>query len=112
MAIGGDGEVLWNSISNYVSVVDRNNAQKSVSEDDPQCKSKGVTNEGIIRSARWKAAVSGAMLALNTANSLKMAKLQRDIGKAYQELAEDPRQYYNDRYKPLEISLTQEALNL
>lgn len=115
-AIGGDGEALWESISKYVSVadttMDRNNAQRAVSEDDPQCKSKGVTNEGIIRSARWKATVSGAMLALNTANSLKMAKLQRDIGKAYQELAEDQRKYYNDRYKPLEISLTQEALNL
>ena len=88
-AIGGDGEVLWKSISKYVSVVDTiggvfdgddstfdlndggtsttitttwvvdkakeaigistpssstNNAQKSVPEDDPNCKSKGVTN--------------------------------------------------------------------
>lgn len=163
-AIGGDGEVLWNSISKYVSVVDTigdvfdkddstfdindggtsttitttgvgevkdkvvdaageaigistpssdsNTGQKSVPEDDPNCKSKGVTNKGIIRSARWKAIINGAMLALNTANSLKMAKLQRDIGKAYQELAEDQRKYYNDRYKPLEVSLTQEALNL
>lgn len=156
-AIGGDGEVLWGSISKYVSVVDTigdvfdaddstfdindggtsttitttgvgevkdktvdgskepigistpssdsNTGQKSVPEDDPNCKSKGVTNKGIIRSARWKAIISGAMLALNTANSLKMAKLQRDIGKAYQELAEDQRKYYNDRYKPLEISI-------
>lgn len=163
-AIGGDGEVLWKSISKYVSVVDtvggafggddstfdindggtsttitttvlgkvkdkvadkakeaigistpssnKNDGQKSVPEDDPNCKSKGVTNKGIIRSSRWKAIINGAMLALNTANSLKMAKLQRDIGKAYQELAEDQRKYYNDRYKPLEISLTQEALNL
>ena len=153
-AIGGDGEVLWNSISKYVSVVDTiggvfdgddstfdindggtsttiattvldkskeavgiktsssSNEQKSVPEDDPNCKSKGVTNKGIIRSARWKAVINGAMLALNTANSLKMAKLQRDIGKAYQALAEEQRAYYNDRYKPLEISLTQEALNL
>lgn len=62
-AIGGDGETLWNSISKYVSVVDTiggasdkddstvlgiNNAQKSVSEDDPQCKSKGVTNEVLF----------------------------------------------------------------
>ena len=161
-AIGGDGEVLWKSISKYISVVDTvggvfdgddstfdindggtsttitttvlgevkdkvideakevigintsssSSGQKSVPEDDPNCKSKGVTNNGIIHSARWKAIISGAMLALNTANSLKMAKLQRDIGKAYQELAEEQRKYYNDRYKPLEVSLTQEALKL
>lgn len=161
-AIGGDGEVLWKSISKYVSVVDTiggvvggddstfdindggtnttitkavvgklkdkvtdtakeaigiktsssSSEQKSVPEDDPNCKSKGVTNKGVIHTARWKALISGAMLALNTANSLKMAKLQRDIGKAYQELAEDQRKYYNDRYKPLEISLTDEALKL
>lgn len=161
-AIGGDGEVLWKSISKYVSVVDTiggvfdgddstfdindggtsttitttvlgkvkdkvvdkakeavgiktsssSSEQKSIPADDPNCKSKGVTNKGIIRSSRWKAVINGAMLALNTANSLKMAKLQRNIGKAYQELAEDQRKYYNDRYKPLEISLTQEALNL
>lgn len=124
MAIGGDGEVLWQSISNYISVVDEAKevigistpssagGQQSVPEDDPNCKSKGITNEGIIRSARWKAAINGAMLALNTANSLKMAKLQRDIGKAYQALAEEQRKYYNDRYKPLEVSLTQEAIAL
>lgn len=161
-AIGGDGEVLWNSISKYVSVVDTiggvldgddstfdindggtnttitktvlskvkdkvvdkakeaigvttsssSDQQKSVPEDDPSCKSKGVTNKGIIRAARWKAVINGAMLALNTANSLRMAKLQRDIGKAYQALAEDQRKYYKDRYEPLEISLTQEALKL
>ena len=36
MAIGGDGEVLWNSISKYVSVVGTSGgASKSVSEDDP-----------------------------------------------------------------------------
>lgn len=86
--------------------------QKSVPEDDPNCKSKGVTNKGVIREARWKAVINGAMLALNTSNSLKMAKLQRDIGETYQALAEEQRKYYNDRYKPLEISLTREALNL
>lgn len=165
MAIGGEGAALWQSISDYVSVVEviggvtddvgdfgptvggskttttqtvlgklkdkvteqvkdvvgistpssknsSTSTQKSVPEDDPNCKSKGVTNEGIIRSSRWQAIINGAMLALNTANSLKMAKLQRGIGKAYQALAEDQRKYYNDRYKPLEISLTQEALNL
>lgn len=161
-AIGGDGEVLWKSISKYVSVVetigdvfDENDStfdtndggtstnitttvlgkvkdkvvdkakeavgiknssssgeQKSIPEDDPNCKSKGVTNKGIIRSSRWQAIINGAMLAVNTANSLKMAKLQRDIGKDYQALAEDQRNYYNDRYKPLEISLTDEALKL
>lgn len=161
-AIGGDGEVLWKSISKAVSVVDTiggvfdandstfdindggtsstitrvavgkikekvvdkakqaigisssssGGNQKSIPADDPACKTEGVTNKGIIRSARWKAIISGAMLALNTSNSLKMAKLQRDIGKAYQALAEDQRKYYNDRYKPLEIDLTKEALKL
>lgn len=84
----------------------------SADDSEQECKSKGVTNEGIIKSAKAKSIINGAMLALNTANSLKMAKLQRDIGKAYQALAEDQRKYYNDRYKPLEISLTQEALKL
>lgn len=156
-AIGGDGVVLWKSISKYISVVDKvggvldgdfgdsvggtkttitktvlgkvknkvlNQAKAkvgistsgggggSVPADDPSCNSKGVTNAGIIRSARWKAAISGAMLALNTANSLKMAKLQRDISKSYQKLAEKQRGYYNDRYKPLEKALTDEALKL
>lgn len=160
MAIGGDGKVLWQSISKYISIVDvlggdggggifgdnvggtnttitteiigkvkdkvkdqvkdkvgislpgDKKNEKSVPEDDPNCKSKGVTNAGIIRSARWKSIINGAMLALNTANSLKMAKLQRDIGKSYLALAESQRGYYNDRYKPLEKALTDEALKL
>lgn len=88
------------------------NKQKQVPEDDPSCKSKGVTNDGIIKSARWQGILNAAILAVNTLNSLKMAKLQRDIGKDYLKLADDQRQYYNDRYKPLEISLTKEALGL
>lgn len=83
-----------------------------VSEDDRKCITTGVTDEGVIKSAKWKAILSGAILAYNTLNSLRMAKLQRDLGQKYLELAEDHRKYYNERYKPLEISLTQEALAL
>lgn len=83
-----------------------------VSEDDSKCRTTGVTDEGVIKSAKWKAILSGTILAYNTLNSLRMAKLQRDLGQKYLELAEDHRKYYNERYKPLEISLTQEALAL
>lgn len=102
---------VGNQSNNPVSVI-TSGSQQSVPEDDPSCKSKGVTNEGVVKSARWQAIVNGAMLAVNTYNSLRMAKLQRDIGKDYLALAEKQRKYYNDRYKPLEVSLTQEALNL
>lgn len=84
----------------------------SIPADDKACKSQGVTNEGVISSARWRALINGGVLAVNTANSLKMAKLQRDIGKAYLALAEEQRNYYNNRYKPLEISLVKEAMEL
>ena len=83
-----------------------------VSEDDSKCRTTGVTDEGVIKSAKWKAILAGTILAYNTLNSLRMAKLQRDLGQKYLELAEDHRNYYNERYKPLEISLTQEALAL
>ena len=83
-----------------------------VSEDDSKCRTTGVTDEGVIKSAKWKAILSGAILAYNTLNSLRMAKLQRDLGQKYLELAEEHRKYYNERYKPLEIALTQEALAL
>jgi len=83
-----------------------------VSEDDRECKTTGITDDGVIKSAKWKAILAGAVLAYNTLNSLRMAKLQRDLGQKYLELAEKHRKYYNERYKPLEISLTQEALAL
>ena len=83
-----------------------------VSEDDSKCRTTGVTDQGVIKSAKWKAIISGAVLAYNTMNSLRMAKLQRDLGQKYLELAEDHRKYYNERFKPLEIALTQEALAL
>ena len=80
-----------------------------VSEDDSECKTTGITDDGVIKSSKWKAILAGAVLAYNTLNSLRMAKLQRDLGQKYLELAEEHRKYYNERYKPLEISLTQEA---
>ena len=82
------------------------------SEDASCCKTTGITDDGVIKSAKWKAILAGAVLAYNTMNSLRMAKLQRDLGQKYLELAEEHRKYYNERYKPLEISLTQEALAL
>nr|DAD83103.1 MAG TPA: hypothetical protein [Podoviridae sp. ctlpi2] len=83
-----------------------------VPEDNPKCRTTGVTDEGIIKSSRWKTLLSAAILAYNTLNSLRMAKLQRDLGKRYLQLAEDHRKYYNERYKPLETDLTKEALKL
>lgn len=82
------------------------------SEDDSECKTTGITDDGVIKSAKWKAILAGSVLAYNTLNSLRIAKLQRDLGQKYLELAEEHRKYYNERYKPLEISLTQEALAL
>ena len=66
----------------------------------------GMADAGYYLFVKWK------VLAYNTMDSLRMAKLQRDLGQKYLELAEDHRKYYNERYKPLEISLTQEALAL
>lgn len=83
-----------------------------VSADDSRCQTTGVTDDGIIKSAKWKSILSGSVLAYNTLNSLRMAKLQRDLGKKYLKLAEEHRKYYNFRYKPLEISITKEALSL
>lgn len=82
------------------------------SEDSPRCKTTGVTDKGVIKSAKWKAIIAGAVLAYNTLNSLRMAKLQRDLGKKYLWLAEEHRNYYNKDYKPLEIDLAKEALAL
>lgn len=84
----------------------------NVSGDDPSCKTAGVTDEGVIKSAKWKAIIAGTVTAYNTYNNLRIAKLQRDLGKKYLSLAEDHRNYYNEKYKPLEINLTQEASSL
>lgn len=91
---------------------DQHDTAAIVSEDDSKCKTTGITDEGVIKSAKWKAILSGAVLAYNTLNNLRMAKLQRDLGEKYLELAEEHRRYYNNRYKPLEIAITKEALSL
>lgn len=80
------------------------------SEDDDCCKTTGITDHGITKSANWKALLSAAVLAYNVLNSLRMAKLQRSLGQDYLKLAQDHRAYYNQRFKPLEIDLTKEAL--
>lgn len=111
--IGGTKTSITTTIKGLKdSVPESSGGGKSIPEDDPSCKSKGITNAGIIKASNWKAALDAAVLTLNTTTSLKMAKLQRDIGRAYQELAEEQRAYYNNRYKPLELSLTQEAFKL
>lgn len=91
---------------------DRTTHAAIVSEDDSDCKTTGITDAGVIKSAKWKAILAGAILAYNTLNSLRMAKLQRDLGQKYLELSEEHRKYYNERFKPLEVALTQEALTL
>ena len=83
-----------------------------VSEDDPACNTTGITDKGIIDAGKWQAIINAALLVYNTANSLKMAKLQRDLAEKYLELAEDYTNYYNSKYKPLEIKLTEEAYRL
>ena len=83
-----------------------------VSEDDPSCNTTGITDKGIIDAAKWQAIINAALLIYNTANALKMAKLQRDLAEKYLELAEDYTNYYDSRYKPLEIKLANEAYNL
>ena len=82
------------------------------SEDDPECKNDGVTDEGIKNTAKWKSILSAAIVIYNTLMALKIAKLQRDLGEKYLQLSEDHRNYYNDRYKPLEESMTKEASEL
>lgn len=80
--------------------------------DNSCCKTDGVTDEGIISAAKWKTGIAAALAIYNTWNSLRMAKMQRDLGRNYLELAESYRGYYNERYKPLEDDLTKEALKL
>lgn len=87
-------------------------ATPKVSENHPTCNNKGITDSGIKAAARIKAIIDGSILAYNTYNSLRMAKLQRDLGEKYLELAEEHRNYYNEQYKPLEVSLAKEALEL
>lgn len=102
------------SLPNFGNSADPNHYEQACvdSEDDDCCKTTGVTDEGIAKSSKWKALLSAAILAYNTLNSLRIAKLQRELGRKYLELAEEHRKYYNERYKPLEIDLTKEALKL
>lgn len=82
------------------------------SEDDPECKNNGVTDEGVKNTAKWKSILSAAIIIYNTLMALKIAKLQRDLAEKYLQLSEDHRNYYNDRFKPLEESMTKEASEL
>lgn len=95
---------------------DKNGKKKDttpkVPADNPACKNTGVTDEGIEQSSRWKSMLSAAIMAYNTWNSLRMAKLQRDLARKYLQMSKDHRKYYNDRFKPLEKDLTKEALKL
>lgn len=82
------------------------------SEDDPECQNKGITDEGIQNTSRWKSILSAAIIIYNTLMALKIAKLQRDLAEKYIQLSEDHRNYYNDHFKPLEESMTKEAMDL
>lgn len=82
------------------------------SEDDPECKNNGVTDDGVKSTARWKSILSAAIIIYNTLMALKIAKLQRDLAEKYLQLSEDHRNYYNERFKPLEESMTKEAAAL
>lgn len=81
-------------------------------EKESCCDKTGVTDKGVINSAKWRALLAAGVEVYNVANSLRMAKLQRDLGRKYLDLAKENRNYYNERFKPLEQSLTKEALNL
>lgn len=99
-------------LGQFGDVADNTGTTPIVSEDDKACKNTGVTDSGIIKSSRLKSLIAAGVMVYNTLNSLRMAKLQRDLGKKYLELAEEHRKYYNERFKPLEIALTKEALKL
>lgn len=101
------------SITSIVSPEERNKEEVCKDAADKECcKTDGVTDEGIISAARWKTGIAAALAIYNTWNSLRMAKMQRDLGERYLELAESYRNYYNERYKPLEEALAKEALAL
>lgn len=78
-----------------------------VSED--KCSNTGVTDEGIIKANNIKQAIKYAMLAYNIYNSYKLANLQQKIANAYLNLSKTARDYYNNRYKPLELENIKEA---
>ena len=83
-----------------------------VPADNPACKNTGITDEGIEQSSRWKSLLSAAIMVYNTANSLRMARLQRDLAKKYLKMSEEHRERYNNAHKPLEKDLVREALKL
>lgn len=124
IAVGGvkgvlsAGKQIFNDIkktvkgfTDIIGITSPDAKEDKVPEDDPTCKSDGITNSGVMQGSAWKAVVNGGILAMNTANSLRMAHLQRCIGESYLGLAEEQRQYHNNRYKPLELDIAKEALS-
>lgn len=89
-----------------------NDCVKKTDEKDGECCSDGVTNKGILESAKVKAGIAAAVAVYNTTTALRMAKLQRDIGNKYLSLAKEYRNYYNKYFKPLEEQLVAEVSNL
>lgn len=69
----------------------------------------GVTDEGLISAANIARLGAIAVATLNTTNSVRMAKLQKDIADKYQQMANESREYFNDTYKPCEQSAVAEA---
>lgn len=83
-----------------------------VSADSPRCLNEGVTDAGIVKSAKWKAIINGAMLVANVANGIRIASLQRELSKLYLKMAQQQRGYYNEKYKPLEIDTINEVMGI
>ena len=81
----------------------------NVSSNDPACQNQGVSDAGIFTVSSIRTAIATGTSALNLANSVKMAELQKEIAKGYAKLAEDARNYYKEEYKPLELENLKEV---
>lgn len=80
-----------------------------VAQSEKTCENTGVTDEGLIKSSNIARIGAIAVAAINTANAVRMAKLQKDIADKYQQMADESREYFNDTYKPCEQSAVAEA---
>ena len=81
----------------------------NAAEQDNGCTNKGVTDEGLIKASNIARIGAIAVALINTANAIRMAKLQKDIADKYQQMADESREYFNDTYKPCEESAVSEA---
>ena len=75
------------------------------------CEDEAPDDEAVKRTAFIRGALNAAIIGINTATALKIAKMNYDLAKDYAKLAEDYRNYYNDNYKPIEKELIKEAMD-